>query len=255
MGTRSAVVGCAGWSVPRTHAALFGEGDSALMRYATRFPVVEINTSFYRPHRRETYARWAAAVPRTFRFSVKLPRTISHEARLRGVGPLLDRFLEETAGLGHRLGGYLLQLPPSLALDMRTVSTFLRMFRARTDARLACDPRHASWATPSLDALLARHDAARVIADPQAIHPPPVSPSPSWFYWRLHGSPRTYYSAYGRERLEEFARDIRALEPRARPWVIFDNTAHGHATADAALLQTLLGLASSAPARRSRPTD
>lgn len=251
MRARAGLVGCAGWSVPRAHAHLFGEGESALMRYATRFPVAEINSSFYRPHRRETYERWAAAVPRNFRFSVKLPRAISHEARLRGVGPLLDRFLGDSAGLGSRLGGYLLQLPPSLALDMRTLSTFLRMFRARTDALLACEPRHASWATPQLDTLLARHGASRVIADPHVITPPRQMPRPSWPYWRLHGSPRTYYSAYGRERLEALVRDVLSTGPRVRAWIIFDNTAHGHATADAALMQSLLGQASSEQVRRT----
>ena len=96
------------------HDGLVGEGDSMLERYATRLDVVEINSSFYRPHRQATYARWGASVPRTFRFSVKMPREISHELGLRGANAALDRFLDETAGLGTRLGGFLLQLPPDL---------------------------------------------------------------------------------------------------------------------------------------------
>jgi hypothetical protein len=66
-------VGCAGWSILSRHGGHFDAGASHLARYATRFDVVEINSSFYRPHAVETYARWAAAVPARFRFSVKMP--------------------------------------------------------------------------------------------------------------------------------------------------------------------------------------
>lgn len=112
-------IGCAGWSIPRQYRELFGDGDSVLARYATRFPVVEVNSSFYRSHRQGTYARWEASVPAGFRFSVKLPKTISHELALRGAGNALDQFLGEAEGLGGKLAGYLLQLPPSQRLDMR----------------------------------------------------------------------------------------------------------------------------------------
>lgn len=98
--SRMPKIGCAGWSIPSRYATHFGLGDSLLARYATRFDVVEINSSFYRPHQRTTYARWAATVPAHFRFSVKLPRTLSHDSGLVGVGPLLDRFLDEVGGLG-----------------------------------------------------------------------------------------------------------------------------------------------------------
>ena len=105
---RKVVVGCAGWSIPGRYRDLFADGDSGLAWYASRFPIVEINSSFYRPHQHATYARWAGSVPRGFRFSVKMPRLISHELALRGCGPALDAFLAQASGLGARLGGYLL---------------------------------------------------------------------------------------------------------------------------------------------------
>ena len=77
-------IGCAGWSIPREYRELFGTGDSVLARYASLFSVAEINSSFYRSHQHATYARWAASVPAGFRFSVKIPKTISHEMGLRG---------------------------------------------------------------------------------------------------------------------------------------------------------------------------
>lgn len=76
------VIGTAGWSIPARHAQAVPAEGSQLQRYATALGGVEINSSFYRPHRPETYARWAASTPASFRFAVKCPRAITHEARL-----------------------------------------------------------------------------------------------------------------------------------------------------------------------------
>ena len=234
-------IGCAGWSIPGRHAGLFGDGDSALARYATRFDVVEVNSSFYRPHQRSTWQRWAATVPRGFRFSVKLPGEISHELGLRGAGPALDRFLGQVDGLGRKLGGFLLQLPPGLVLDGRSAAAFLAMFRRRSSLPLACEPRHPSWFTPAADALLARYGASRVAANPPRV-PGGDAPaaSPRWRYWRWHGSPRIYYSDYTDDALAGLATAVRGAGGGGPRWVIFDNTAHGFAVANAARLQELL---------------
>jgi len=237
-------IGCAGWSILSRHAALFGEGDSHLARYATRFNAVEINSSFYRPHAATTYARWAASVPRSFRFSVKLPKAITHDARLRGAGDATSRFAHEIAGLGQRLGGVLVQLPPSLAFDARTANAFFAMLRRRIVAPVACEPRHASWFEPRIDVLWTRYDIARVAADPARI-PEAVQPGGEgrWAYWRWHGAPRMYYDSYDEERLHALAAILRdAMRPKRVPWCIFDNTAAGHAIANAARLQALLAL-------------
>jgi uncharacterized protein YecE (DUF72 family) len=235
-------IGCAGWSIPSAHARLFGEGDSTLARYATRFDAVEINSSFYRPHRQATYARWSASVPRGFRFSVKLPKAITHDARLQGSGALLDRFADEVAGLGNKLGGVLVQLPPSLVFDARVAATFFGMLRRRFAAPLACEPRHASWFGVAADKLWTRHRIARVAADPAPVPGAGTAAgSGPWRYWRLHGAPRMYYSAYDDAALARLAATVRACAPpRTTPWIMFDNTAHGHSIADAARLQALL---------------
>lgn len=235
-------IGCAGWSIPGVHARLFGAGDNVLARYATRFNAVEINSSFYRPHRHATYARWAATVPPGFRFSVKLPRSITHDARLRGAGALLDRFEGEVCGLGRKLGGVLVQLPPSLVFDARVAATFFAMLRRRFTVPIACEPRHASWFDAAADRLWARHRIARVAVDPSPLPASDVaSGAGPWRYWRWHGAPRMYYSAYDDAALAALAAAVRAGTPvRTTPWIIFDNTAYGHAIADAARLQALL---------------
>src|SRR5690348_575123 len=97
--TDVARVGIAGWSLRREHQPLFDEGASHLARYATRFDAVEINSSFYRRHRAATYARWAASVPQTFRFSVKVPKAITHAARLADPAAALDEFISDVGAL------------------------------------------------------------------------------------------------------------------------------------------------------------
>lgn len=235
-------IGVAGWSIPSRHAALFGDADSHLARYATRFDVAEINSTFHRPHQPRTFERWAAAVPRGFRFSVKLPRAITHEARLQGVGGALDAFLDSIAGLGPKLGGLLVQLPPGLAFDARVAGRFFAMLRRRSATRIACEPRHPSWFGPAADAVFLRHAVARVAADParvpEAAHPGGAGAAARWRYWRWHGAPRIYYSRYGDDALDALAQALlRAGTARAPAWCILDNTAHGHAMDDAARLQ------------------
>lgn len=240
--------GCAGWSIGTPQRGLFGDGPSMLARYATRFDIAEINSSFYRPHRRETWQRWAESVPAGFRFSAKMPRTISHELALRGTGPALDRFLSEVDGLGRKLGGLLLQLPPSLAFDARSASAFFRMLRRRSDLPVACEPRHASWFDARASDLLAQHAIARVAADPARLPAAalPGGAAAGWSYWRWHGSPRMYYSRYEDDALAALAAQV-ATRKGAPAWVIFDNTAHGHAATDALRFQTIAG------ATRRRP--
>ena len=234
-------IGCAGWSIPSAHAALFDAGDSMLARYATRFDCVEINSSFYRPHRAQTYERWAATVPKRFRFSVKLPKAITHDARLHKVGDAITGFADQVAGLGDKLGGIVVQLPPSLAYDARIAGIFFAMLRRRLPVPLACEPRHASWFDPRVDALWQRFEVTRIAADPARVpEAARAGGAGPWRYWRWHGSPRIYYSAYDDAALQVLAGAVRTAARAGRSaWCIFDNTAHGHAVADAARLQAL----------------
>lgn len=223
-----------------------------LERYATRFDTTEINSSFYRPHQNKTYARWADSVPPGFRFSVKLPKSISHELRLQRCADPLDRFIGEIEGLGNKLAGVLVQLPPSMAFDARIVATFFAVLRRRTDAAIACEPRHVSWFGAHAVSIFERHAVNRVAADP-ALCAEAAMPGAHgrWRYWRWHGSPRIYYSDYPDAALSELAMQaVRDARPGVTPWIIFDNTAHGHATANAARLQDLLSVPASAKGNR-----
>ena len=240
-------IGTAGWTIPKPYALDFPAEGTHLHRYAQRLNAVEINSSFYRPHKPATYARWAAGVPPDFRFAVKLPREITHVRKLVGITEPLDRFLSETAALGDRLGPLLVQLPPSLTFDPGTAQTFFDMVRARCDGPVVCEPRHPSWFSDTAEAVLLRFQIARAAVDPA---PVPQAASPGgWLgmvYYRLHGAPRMYYSDYSANELDATAAAL-GTGP-AEPWCIFDNTALGHATANALALAGRIGPDRSDPA-------
>ena len=235
-------LGCAGWSIARDAQQQFAADGSHLQRYASRLPAVEINSSFYRAHSRATYERWAASVPPGFRFSVKLPRTITHDCKLVDAQALLDEFLAQVGGLGDRLGCLLVQLPPSLQFELPVAQPFFEALRSRHDAMVALEPRHASWFTPAVDAWLAQRQVARVLADPVR-HDGGELPGgwPDRVYLRLHGSPRMYYSSYEPALLQALARRIAlALRQGREVWCIFDNTAGSAAVHNAVDLQLAL---------------
>jgi uncharacterized protein YecE (DUF72 family) len=227
-------IGTAGWSIPKESSGLFEPGPSQLARYGSRFFAVEINSSFYRPHRPSTYARWARSVPEGFRFAVKIPKEITHERRLLDAIPPLQRFLAEAGALAEKLGPLLVQLPPSLPFRQETALGFFHALRDRFDGDVACEPRHASWFTEDVDGRLAELRIARVVADPARL-PEAQEPGgwPELAYFRLHGSPRIYYSPYPPDFLDDLATRLREQAARAETWCIFDNTALGAATGDA----------------------
>jgi len=212
-----------------------------LQRYARTFRCAEINSSFYRPHKVATYAKWAAATPGDFRFSVKVPKQITHELKLHRSRAPFEKFLSEVTGLGDRLGPLLVQLPPSLTFDARSAAAFFRMARERHDGPMVLEPRHVTWFTPQARALLARHAIGRVAADPPTTNESntPVVAS-GVAYFRLHGTPRMYWSRYEADFLEVLAKQIGQLHRSADAWCIFDNTASGAALENAWELQELL---------------
>jgi uncharacterized protein YecE (DUF72 family) len=227
------LVGCARWSIPRAHADRFPPDGSHLERYARRFNAVEINSSFYGPHRPSTYARWAASTPPHFRFSVKVPKEITHARRLVGAAEVLESFLAEAGMLGAKLGPLLVQLPPSFAYNAGVARAFFSELRRRFTGGVVFEPRHPTWFTDEAEELLVDHQVARVAADPA---PVPAAALPGGFrgvtYYRLHGSPKMYYSAYAPAYLEALAGTLAGAARSAPAWCIFDNTALDAATPD-----------------------
>ena len=238
------LAGCAGWTLTRDTLASFPEPGSHLERYASLFGAVEINSSFYRSHQAKTWQRWAECVPDDFRFSVKMPRTITHDAQLAGIATQLRQFADEIDALGAKLECVLVQLPPKLAFDAALAADFIGQVTERLRCMIALEARNESWFGEEEAALLTCCEVTRVIADPAKGQLGPHVPTTSNIYVRLHGAPRIYYSSYDPAYLAQLAHDMRVHALAGRTvWTMFDNTASEAAVANA------IAVVENAPAR------
>lgn len=234
-------LGTAGWSIPRQNADSFPAEGTSLERYAARFPVVEINSSFHRPHRISTWARWRDTVPATFRFSAKVPKLITHQRKLVDFQEPLREFIDQAETLGEKLAVLLVQLPPKLEFDPDVAMPFFDALTGTRTAAIACEPRHPSWFNAEVDRLLADAGVARVAADPAICEA--ASRPGGWrglSYWRLHGSPVIYRSSYADRILSYAARLSADARAERDVWCIFDNTASSAGAGDALALAEAL---------------
>jgi len=235
-------VGTAGWSLDRALAPGTRHGASGLERYAEYFDTVEINSTFYRLPRIVTLERWRDSTPATFRFCVKMPQSITHEAGLIGTRRELASFCALVSHLGPKLGPLLVQLPPSLALDRRAAARFFRDLRAAAPAPVVLEPRHPSWFTSRAEELLLQQEISRVAADParcSGAAEPGGAPRVSYFRW--HGSPQMYFSSYETPLLRSLAQQAGHCHSAGSDvYCIFDNTALGAAAINAMTLGTEL---------------
>ena len=239
--SRNIFIGTAGWSIPGTSVHHFAGEGTHLQRYSRSMRCTEINSSFHRRHAAATYAKWARSTPSHFRFAIKLPQEITHDLKLRRARLPLARFFSEIGGLGEKRGPLLVQLPPSLAFDARLTTTFFDLVRSEFEGLVVCEPRHATWFSAKADELLVRYQVARVAADPAPVGGAEVPGG--WkgiVYFRLHGSPRKYWSRYDGEVIAGLAAAFRLIPPSVDIWCVFDNTASGAALQNAWELQTFL---------------
>ena len=246
-------IGCAGWSVPKLNSVVANSEQpditprSHLERYADSFNAVEINSSFYRPHKPATYTRWRETVPADFRFSVKIPKIITHQLRLQNCDSELERFIFEVGHLAKKLGVLLIQIPPSLRFDADIAQKFFARFTELTAVPLALEARHVSWFNSTAYELLQHLQVALVQADPSpagfaaaGVNTAELPRTASTHYVRLHGSPVVYSSSYDLHYLNNLAERIRLAKNAGPVWCVFDNTARGAAFENAAILRANL---------------
>ena len=162
-----------------------GTKDAGMLAYyATRFPTVEINNTFYRLPKESVLADWAAQVPDGFTFTIKASQRITHFARLKPeAAALVDYLVKATAVMGDRLGAILFQLPPNMKKDADRLRDFLA--RLPSGRRFAMEFRHESWFDDDIVAALRDHDVAMVGIE-QEDFTSPVQATASWGYLRLH---------------------------------------------------------------------
>jgi uncharacterized protein YecE (DUF72 family) len=212
--------------------------------YAAVFDTVELNVTFYRTPREETFHSWRERMPPHFLFALKGPRLMTHMRRLEDCGDALTLFLKGAAILGDRLGPLLWQLPPSLRRDDDLLARFLRELDRTAPPRMvvrhAFEFRHESWFTERVCELLAQHGATLCCAHSER-WPTQLTVTCPWCYLRFHGGAELYGSRYTDPEMEEWASRIRPLLKAKIPvFVYFNNDAEGHAVSNALTLKKLL---------------
>jgi uncharacterized protein YecE (DUF72 family) len=231
-------VGTSGWVYGdwrgRVYPAEVRDRDR-LRWYATRFPTVEINASFYRLPAHDTFEGWREQTPPAFRFAVKMSRYVTHIRRLRSPREGLVRFSQASAGLGDKRGPVLVQLPPTLPADLDLLERFLA--EVPTRLRPAFEFRHPSWDTEDARRLLAAAGAAWVLADRPGATVPMHRTAP-WSYVRFHQGRRAT-AGYQRAKLRRWADRLAELDVE-EVYVYFNNDPGGAAVRDAETLTALL---------------
>jgi uncharacterized protein YecE (DUF72 family) len=185
------MVGTSGWSYKEWKGSFYPPklpAEEMLRFYASRFPTVEVNNSFYRIPSERVLAGWAQQVPESFRFVLKASRRVTHNSRLKDEDGSLAYFLQAVNPLGERLGPTLFQLPPTFSKDFGRLQGFLGRLPKRWPA--AIEFRHASWFDDEVYALLRSRDVALVAVDEDEGEGigAPLIPTASWGYLRLRRS-------------------------------------------------------------------
>ena len=178
-------VGTSGYNYPEWKGSFYPETMPAakmLPYYAERFPTVEINYTFYRAPNEKIVEAWSKATPERFKLTLKAPRRITHDARLRDCGDRVRQFLETAATLGPKLGALLFQLPPNLKKDLALLDAFLGSFPPRVCA--AFEFRHTSWLDDEVYTRLRDRNLALCVADSEKLSTP-VEMTATYGYFRL----------------------------------------------------------------------
>jgi uncharacterized protein YecE (DUF72 family) len=178
-------VGTSGYNYPEWRGSFYPPKlpqAEMLPFYAERFSTVEINYTFYRMPTEKLLAGWAHATPESFRFTLKAPRRITHDSKLRGVEELTGAFCRTARSLGGRLATLLFQLPPTFKKDVQTLEAFLTELPDGT--RAAFEFRHDSWHDDAVFEALRKRNLALCIADSEKMSTPLVATA-DYGYLRL----------------------------------------------------------------------
>ena len=234
-------IGCSGWIYPHWRGLFYPEKLPVkrwFAFYAETFDTVEINNSFYRLPKTETFDAWREQAPPGFRYAVKANRFLTQAKKLKDCAEPLARMMPPFRLLGETLGPVLYQLPPRFKLNLERLESFLEI--APKDVVNVFEFREPSWYTDEVFAVLHRHGASF------CAHDMPGSTSPRLAvgrvaYLRFHGGLLKYYGRYSDERLLEWADWIAEQAGLGRPvWAYFNNDPEAHAIADAQTLRAMV---------------
>lgn len=212
---------------------------------ARHFNSVEINASFYRLQPPKNFENWRKSTPSDFVFAVKVSRYITHIKRMKAVRAGWKKFLKTTLPLKEKLGPFLIQFPENFHGGPETEKRLAAFFKAAAKDgkfRMAAEFRHESCFTESMREILLQYNIGTVIANSSKYPTAPWEPTADFSYFRLHGPRRLFGSSYSDKQLTVWAKKMRAFLKEGRDvYVYFNNDMHANATANAEVLQKMLG--------------
>ncbi len=228
-------VGTSGYNYPEWKGSFYPETIPAakmLPYYAERFSTVEINYTFYRMPNEKIVSGWSSATPPPFRLTLKAPRRITHDSRLKNTGDAVRQFLDVAATLGPKLGALLFQLPPNLKEDLSLFDAFLETLPSGAPA--AFEFRHPSWFSDGVLERLRARNFALCVADSEKLSAP-VEITADYAYFRLRDE------GYTADDIVEWARVIAERAAACRDvWVYFKHEEEGKGPEFARLLVNAL---------------
>lgn len=235
-------IGCSGYHYPGWKGIFYPE--SLAQRkwfefYSKHFSTLELNVFYYRFPRLEVVQRWRDRSPAGFCFSVKAPQQITHLRKMADARNMVGEFSQlAREGLGEKLGCVLFQFPSSFEYNVENFARLIEM--TDLNVRNVFEFRHASWWNPDVYEALKRADIGFcAMSHPQL--PNQVVNTTDSLYYRLHGVPHLYSSAYDVPTLERLAQEIIATGSK-QSFIYFNNTAEGHAITNARQMQEICEL-------------
>jgi len=236
------LIGTSGYNYPEWRGSFYPEKfptAKMLAYYAERFDTVEVNYTFYRIPTPKLLEGWAAGTPERFTFTLKAPRRITHDSKLKNVADLTQTFCKTAATLGSKLGVLLFQLPPTFKRDDAVFGAFLETIPEGT--RGAFEFRHDSWHDEAVFDMLRRRNLALCIADSEKMSTP-VQMTADYAYFRLRDE------GYTADDIARWAGTIARETERCRDvFVYFKHEEEGKGPEFARLLMQHLGIASDNP--------
>jgi uncharacterized protein YecE (DUF72 family) len=231
-------VGTSGYNYPEWKGSFYPSDLAAakmLPYYAARFRTVEINYTFYRMPNEKLVGGWAAQTPSPYKLTLKAPRRITHDNRLKNVGSLVSGFCQVAGTLADKLGALLFQLPPNLKKDIALFDAFLAELPPKVCA--AFEFRHVSWLDDEIFARLASHNLALCVADSEKLSTP-VRITADYAYFRLRDE------GYTPDHIKRWADTIAHETASCREvYVYFKHEEEGKGPEFAKLLMGHLGVA------------
>lgn len=227
-------VGTTAWNIPQIAVDHFPIEGNQLERYSLRLDAVEINSSFNKDHKKQTYEKWMKATPDYFSFSVKLHKRFTHQCNLEIDELELIENLKTITHLGKKFGVLLLQFPKNQDFDYHNMKLFYQTIRKIYLGPVALEPRNLSWISDESRELMNVFNISKVTADPEKC---PFDHDSQIKYYRLHGSPVTYKSNYDEDFLNNLYDEITSFDKEV--WCIFDNSTYGHATNNAIMIKDM----------------